>query len=65
MGLEARFRPGRPDFQFSRIVQQLTEPITIPETGHDLAPHKLILGWTLETIRLPTVSRLAARVADA
>jgi len=62
LGIAARFRPGRPDFDFFQIAQQLTEQITIPEAGYDLESHQFILGWTLETIRLPTLSRLAARV---
>src|SRR5438105_628160 len=61
-GVEARFRPGRPGFDFFQIAQQLTEQIAIPETGYDLGAHEFVLGWTLETIQLPSSSRLAARV---
>ncbi len=62
VGVEHRFRPAHPDFDYSRIAQEFTEPVAIPETGYDLAPNQFILGWTIETIRIPNLSRLAARV---
>ena len=62
MGIEQRFRPAHPDFNFSQIAQQFTEEITIPEAGYNLEPNQFILGWTLESIRIPNESRLAARV---
>jgi len=41
------------------------EPATLiinGQTGYSLAPASFVLGWTIERIRLPFISRLAARV---
>jgi dCTP deaminase len=56
------FRPAQPDFNYSEIARQHTEEIVIPAEGYVLQPQQFILGWTLETIRIPNASRLAARV---
>jgi dCTP deaminase len=61
-GVDLRFRPAHPDFNFSQIAQQLTEEIMIPPAGYNLEPNQFILGWTLESTRIPNESRLAARV---
>jgi dCTP deaminase len=61
-GVEPRFRPAHPEFNFAQIAQQFTEEITISSSGFDLEPNRFILGWTLESIRIPNDSRLAARV---
>jgi dCTP deaminase len=62
MGVEHRFRPGHPDFEYLQIARLFTEEITIPEAGYVLARHQFLLGWTIEKIRIPQLSRLAARV---
>ena len=62
MGVAHRFRPAHPDFNFSQIAREFTEEIHIPEGGYELIPGKFILGWTMEKIRIPNHSRLAARV---
>lgn len=62
MGIEHRFRPAHPDFDFTQIAAQFTEEVVIPATGYVLESGQFILGWTLETIRIPNDSRLAARV---
>jgi dCTP deaminase len=56
------FRPAHPEFNYSQIAQEHTEEIVIPPEGYILDPQQFILGWTLETIRIPNSSRLAARV---
>lgn len=61
-GIEPCFRPAHPDFNFSQLAQQFTEEISIPEAGHVLGRGEFILGWTMESLRIPNQSRLAARV---
>ncbi len=53
MGIEHRFRPAHPEFSFSQIAEQFTEEITISDAGYNLEPNHFILGWTLESIRIP------------
>lgn len=62
MGIEHRFSPAHPDFNFTTIVQEFTEEITISKAGYVLERGQLILGWTREKIRIPHQSRLAGRV---
>jgi len=62
IGVEYCFRPAHPEFNFSQISQQFTEEIIIPSAGYNLEPNQFILGWTLESIRIPNESRLATRV---
>lgn len=54
--------PDDPSFDFEYILDKYTERSSIPETGYALQPGAFVLGWTLERIQLPAVSRLAARV---
>ncbi len=61
-GLGVEFRPTDPDFDFFQISDDHTERIEIPENGYSFGPNSFILGWTVEKIRLPHHSRLAARV---
>jgi deoxycytidine triphosphate deaminase len=44
MGVEHRFRPAHPEFNFSQIAQQFTEEITISPAGYNLEPNRFILG---------------------
>jgi dCTP deaminase len=44
------------------VLTKLTDQNTIPEDGYILNNGKLVLGWTVETIKLPLNARLAARV---
>lgn len=52
--------PG--EFNFARVLADYTEAIDIPEAGYRLQPNTFLLGWTLERIKLPEGSRIAARV---
>lgn len=54
--------PGAPTFSFAKTSEIVTRPVTIAESGWRLAPGKLFLAWTRETIELPAQSRLAGRV---
>lgn len=53
--------PSVNGFKFHNIVNLLTEQIST-EPSYSLAPRKLLLAWTKESLTLPTHSRLAARV---
>ena len=61
-GTRMAFAPHAPDFDFQALTKQFTEVITIPADGFLLEPHAFVLGWTNEKIRLPHLSRVAARV---
>ena len=53
--------PGAPDFKFHSISNLLTEQVST-DPSFNLGSKKLLLGWTKESLTLPTQSRLAARV---
>lgn len=61
-GLSAAIDPGQTGYQATRLLNEITEPLDIGCDGYDLVPGKLILGWTVETVHLPVIGRLAARV---
>jgi dCTP deaminase len=54
--------PDDPSFDFDYLLDKYTEQLLIPEAGYPLHPGAFVLGWTLERIQLPAMSRLAARV---
>ena len=71
------FNPASRKFSFAKIAEKycqtiklegdgfVLEPARVVEdsrNGYCLAPAPFILGWTIEKIRLPFTSRLAARV---
>ena len=51
-----------PGFKVEPTVKELSDEQTIGPEGFLLVPRKLVLGWTLERVELPTQARLAARV---
>lgn len=53
--------PGKPGYQYNEIIDNLQKTIAI-DPNYTLENRELILGWTKEYVRLPTSSRLAARV---
>jgi dCTP deaminase len=55
-------RPSLPGFSITGVLEHLTQPLQIPNTGYELLPGSFVLGWTAERIQLPHCSRLAARV---
>lgn len=61
-GINLEFDPGNPDFDFHALTAQFSDRIDIPADGFSLPPGSFVLGWTVERIRLPHRSRLAARV---
>ena len=54
-------RPGRPGYSYQQVRTDLTESVDI-HAGCVLEPGDFVLGWTAETISLPSASRFAARV---
>jgi dCTP deaminase len=54
--------PGRPGFDFRQLMREHATTLTMPAEGFVVAPGAFVLGWTVELIRLPHTSRLAARV---
>jgi dCTP deaminase len=51
-----------PEFDFQALIEQYTQAIDVAEHGYALGPGEFVLGWTIERIRLPFHSRIAARV---
>ncbi len=72
------FNPGSPKFNLTKIAGRYSETISFDSvdgfvlepasligdqgTGYRQSPAPFVLGWTIEKIRLPFTSRLAARV---
>jgi dCTP deaminase len=54
--------PSHPDYNYAQLVEQWARQITLPADGYLVAPGAFLLGWTVEKIRLPYRSRIAARV---
>lgn len=53
--------PSYKDYSFQDSMEAITDKVNIGN-GYNLEPKRLLLGWTKETVELPTISRLAARV---
>ncbi len=54
--------PARPEFDFRLFLREHAITLTMPSEGFILKPGAFVLGWTIEQIRLPHTSRLAAQV---
>jgi dCTP deaminase len=61
-GIETVIDPSHRNFQAERTLQKITNKVSIGPDGYLLKPRRLVLGWTVERVELPTHSRLAARV---
>ncbi|MCI0701149.1 MAG: dCTP deaminase [Planctomycetia bacterium] len=61
-GLDLCFDPNDPTFDFQAVEEQLSETFVIGAEGNRLKPGQFLLGWTLERVKLPEQSRIAARV---
>lgn len=62
-GADVTFKPpDDPEFDLDQLIQKYAKVFTIPPEGFRLSPGQFVLGWTAERIRLPSTSRLAARV---
>ena len=61
-GVEAVVCPGHNDYDFSAVQTAHSQRIEIPSDGFVFRSQAFVLGWTMEKIKLPHRSRLAARV---
>jgi dCTP deaminase len=61
-GVVAAVNPASPDFNYAKIAEKHTEILSIPAGGFDLKSGEFVLAWTVEKIKLPHRSRIAARV---
>lgn len=61
-GVEHVFCPGAVGFNFNEVLRQHSDSKELDAEGYILKPQEFVLGWTEETIELPTSSRIAARV---
>jgi len=61
-GLDTVVSPAAAGYQYSQLAKTFSEPREIGSDGYILGPNAFVLGWTAETIELPSHSRLAARV---
>jgi len=60
-GVESHINPASADFNINALIAQHTDPEDCTN-GFILEPWALVLGWTLEKIRLPHRARIGARV---
>jgi dCTP deaminase len=60
-GQETAINPMRDDFNTNKLIARHTEPQDCTR-GFTIGPRDFVLGWTVEKIRLPHTSRIAARV---
>jgi dCTP deaminase len=60
--VEAAICPGTPTYNYTKLAAKHTEIIDLSNNYYDLQAKEFILGWTVEKIKLPHRSRLAARV---
>jgi len=61
-GLSVAIDPGLPGYKAKDLLAGVTDAFIIPETGWDLEPGRLVLGWTRERVELRVHGRVAARV---
>jgi dCTP deaminase len=54
--------PAANGFKFSDVLRDYSDLSEIGASGYVIEPRTFILGWTEETIELPILSRVAARV---
>ncbi len=61
-GAEVIIDPSSPIFNSTDLIQQFTQPQSCEGEGYVIQPMTLVLGWTVEKIKLPNASRIGARV---
>ncbi len=59
-GEEPAINPMRPEFNTNKLIEKHTKPQDCT-VGFHFKPKDLVLGWTIEKIRFPHTSRIAAR----
>ncbi len=60
-GVETVIDPMSDDFDSNALVRKYAPAVSC-SGGYVLEPKKLVLGWTIQKIKLPHTSRIAARV---
>lgn len=61
-GMEQVVSPGSANYKFMSILAKHSETIKLGADGFILEPKEFILCWTVEKIKIPYRSRIAARV---
>jgi len=61
-GASTTISPAHPEFDFSGLLANFGDTRKIPSDGFVFKSHSFLLGWTIEKLKLPFRSRLAARV---
>jgi len=61
-GVEQIICPSAEGYNFNDVLKNLSEAKELNAEGYTIKPQEFVLGWTEETIELPTSSRIAARV---
>ena len=61
-GADVIIDPSSPEFNSNELIKQFTQPQSCEGEGYVIQPNNLVLGWTLEKIKLPNASRIGARV---
>ncbi|MEO8051176.1 MAG: dCTP deaminase [Acidobacteriota bacterium] len=54
--------PGAAGYKFNDVLREYSDGKEIGADGYVVEPGTFVLGWTLETIELPILTRVAARV---
>jgi dCTP deaminase len=60
--VEAAVCPGNARYNYTALVARHTQIVELSNSHYDLKPGDFVLGWTVERIKLPHRSRVAARV---
>jgi dCTP deaminase len=61
-GAQVSISPSHPDFDFLGLTRDFGERVKIADDGFLFRSRSFFLGWTIEKLKLPFRSRLAARV---
>lgn len=61
-GADVIIDPSHPEFNSNQLISERTQPRSCGGDGYVIEPKTLVLGWTIEKIKLPNRSRIGARV---
>ncbi len=61
-GVEQIICPSAEGYNFKDVLKNLSDQKALDGEGYVIKPQEFVLGWTEETLELPTSSRIAARV---
>ena len=61
-GIERIICPASKGYEFSEFLKAYSDLKQMDDSGYVINPKQFVLGWTEETIELPTFAKLAARV---